>query len=351
MFKVKDCAGTIPAILGMACAMAASNAYAQSPTPLLITATNGAQNSLAVINAATKQTVLVPTGGAGGAGGNAGGVAVDGSIAAVVNFGSSNVTIFSREGDAMVPSQLFATASKPVSVAFVLGHLGVLGQSTLQSFRTNGVKVEPQSDGIVPLMIGDGSAAQVVVYNGGAMYTEKTGDIVGVPLGPNGVAGANTSVALPQAPNNNTPFGLVGRGNEVYATIAHSNLEALITNGEIVSLAENTLPSVNANGGFLHAPCWNTLFGQFLFTSDSPGQRLSRYLVSDTNIFFDKPQVATLNGAPTDLTVVNSLLAVIDGGSNGISNITLFELTSEGELNQAFSLQIAGAINGVGIVL
>jgi hypothetical protein len=294
----------------------------------------------------------VPTGGAGGAGGNAGGVAVDGNLAAVVNFGSSNVTIFSRSGDAMAPIQLIATASKPVSVAFGQGHLVVLGQTTVESFRTDGLKVALQSDGIVPLLIGDGSAAQVVVYNGGAMYTEKTGDIVGVPFAPSGgLAGPGTPVALPSAPNNNTPFGIVARNNEVYVTIAHSNLEALVVNGQIVSLAEGTLPYLNQNGGFLHAPCWNTLFEQFLFASDSPGGRLSRYLVSDTNIFFDKPQVATLNGAPTDLTVQNSLLGVIDGGSGGISDISLFNLTTEGELNLEFSLQIAGPINGVGIVL
>src|SRR4051812_49433975 len=51
--------------------------------PLFLTATNGANNFLAVVNTRTKETNYVPTGGLGGAGGNAGGVAVDGDLAAV----------------------------------------------------------------------------------------------------------------------------------------------------------------------------------------------------------------------------------------------------------------------------
>src|SRR4051812_29770108 len=62
--------------------------------PLVLTATNGATNYLAVVNARTKEINYVPTGGVGNVAGNAGGVAVSGRMAAVVNFGSSTVTIF-----------------------------------------------------------------------------------------------------------------------------------------------------------------------------------------------------------------------------------------------------------------
>ena len=46
--------------------------------PLFLTATNGANNLLAVVNTRSKQISFVPTGGIGGASGNAGGVAVSG---------------------------------------------------------------------------------------------------------------------------------------------------------------------------------------------------------------------------------------------------------------------------------
>src|SRR5579871_1488294 len=69
--------------------------------PLLLTAANASPNFLAVINTRTKEVNYVPTGGAGGVSGNAGGVAVSGRLAAVVNFGSTNVTIFVRRGNTM----------------------------------------------------------------------------------------------------------------------------------------------------------------------------------------------------------------------------------------------------------
>ena len=115
--------------------------------PLFLTATNGANNFLAVVNTRTKQTDYVPTGGVGGASGNAGGVAVSGRIAAVVNFGSSNVTIFVRRGNAMEPTQVIKTSSQPVSVAFGHNHLVVLGLTTAESFPVYGKTVAKDNDG------------------------------------------------------------------------------------------------------------------------------------------------------------------------------------------------------------
>ena len=134
--------GRIPAILTLLCAATMSMAFGadeslaqviggRAQDPLFLTATNGANNSLAVVNTRTRQTDYVPTGGLGGVGGNAGGVAVSGQIAAVVNFGSTNVTIFTRRGNAMVPAQTIKTASQPVSAAFGHDHLVVLDRKSV----------------------------------------------------------------------------------------------------------------------------------------------------------------------------------------------------------------------------
>lgn len=302
--------GRIPALLVLMCAGAASAAFGadelqeqakqgHSQAPLFLTATNGANNFLAVVNARTKQTDFVPTGGFGGAGGNAGGVAVSDKIAAAVNFGSSNVTIFIRHGNAMEPSQVIKTSSQPVSVAFGHNHLVVLGLTTAESFPVYGNMVAPNNDGVVQLAKGDKSAAQIVAYNGGVVYSEKSGSLATLSLSTNGTAGLsgpNTPILLPNAPNNDTPFGMVARGANVYITIAHSDLETLVVNGQIVSSAAGPTPYKNQAGGFLHAPCWNALSGQFLFSADSPAKQLRRYLVSDSSIFFDKQGVATLGG-------------------------------------------------------
>src|SRR5438034_756944 len=91
--------------------------------PLFLTITNGSTNFLAVVNARSKEVNYVPTGGGGGASGNAGGVAVSGRLAAAVDFSSSSVTVFVRRGNAMEPTQVIKTASQPVSVAFGHNHL------------------------------------------------------------------------------------------------------------------------------------------------------------------------------------------------------------------------------------
>lgn len=343
------------ALLFVCAAIASVGFAASTPAPLFLTETNGAVNYLAVINSNTQETDYVPTGGKGGVAGgsNAGGVAVSGQMAAVVNYGSSNVTIFVRHGGTMEPTQMIKTASQPVSVAFGHGHLVVLELTAAESFPVFGTSVTTTADGNVSLQIGDGSSAQIVTYDGGAVYTEKTGSIVELSLSTNGapgLSGPNTSVQLPGFPNNNTPFGMVGRGANIYVTIAHSDLEALVVNGRIVSMASAQTPYLNAAGGFLHAPCWNTLSGQFLFSADSPAKQIVRFLVSDTNVFFDKAGVATLLGAPTDLFASGSLLGVIDGGDGVNSNASLFDMTAEGELSLRFAVRIAGPINGAAII-
>jgi hypothetical protein len=328
MFTRRNRAGRLPAILTLMCGAAAATAFGadestelarqgRNQDPLFLTATNGSNNFLAVINTRTRETDYVPTGGSGGASGNAGGVAVSEKIAAAVNFGSSNVTIFVRRGNAMVPTQVIKTSSQPVSVAFGHNHLVVLGLTTAESFPVSGNTVAKDNDGLVQLAKGDKSAAQIVTFDGGAVYSEKSGSIAELNLSTNGMAGLsgpNRPILLPNAPNNDTPFGIVARGANVYATIAHSDLEALVVNGQIVSTAAGPMPFKDGSGNFLHAPCWNTLAGHFLYSADSPGKQLLRYLVSNNSVFFDKPGVAKLSGAPTDLAAEDGLLGVIDGG-------------------------------------
>ena len=357
-------AGKVPAVLPLICAVVAATAYgadeAQSlanqvrnQDPLFLTATNGANNFLAVINTRTKEMDFVPTGGLGGASGNAGGVAVHGSLAAAVNFASSTVTIFVRRGNAMAPTQMIKTSSQPVSVAFGHNHLVVLGLTTAESFPVYGNTVATDNDGVVQLAKADKSAAQIVTYDGGAVYSEKSGSIAELNLSTNGTAGLsgpNRPVLLPTAPNNDTPFGMVARGANVYVTIAHSDLEVLVVNGLIVSTAIGPTPFKDGSGNIIHAPCWNALAGHFLFSSDSPGKQLLRYLVSDSNVFFDKAGTAKLAGAPTDLAIERSLLGVIDGGDGVTSNASLFDIDSEGELTLRFAVKIAGPINGAAII-
>jgi hypothetical protein len=143
---------------------------------------------------------------------------------------------------------------------------------------------------------------------------------------------------------------MVADGSYVYVTIAHSDLQALVANGQIVTTAVGPTPFTNSQGSITHAPCWNALSGHFLFSSDSPGKQLLRYLVSDQNVFLDKTGVATLAGAPTDLAIKGTLLGVIDGGNGAYSDVALFNISSEGELTMSFTMKITAGINGAAII-
>jgi len=321
--------------------------------PLFLTATNGSANYLAIVNTRTGELNYVATGGVGNATGNAGGVAVSDRMAAVVNFGSSTVTVFVRRGDTLSPMQTIKTASQPVSVTFGHDHLVVLGLTTAESFAVNGNNVAGTADGTVNLTRSDNSAAQIVAFEGGVVYSEKSGSVALLDLATNGIGsgltGPNRTVELPAAPNNDTPFGMVARGRNVYLTIAHSDREALISNGKIVSVASSGQAYKDSAGNFLHAPCWNTLWGHFLYSADSPGHQLIRYLVSNSNVFYDKPGVARFGGSPTDLTADGNVLGVIDGG-NGNSTVSLFDIDSEGELTLRFAVPVPAPINGAAII-
>src|SRR5580704_2939199 len=157
MLLKKSPIGMAMATFALTCAAAsaafgAEEAKAQANhAPLFLTATNGSPNYLAVVNTVTKETDYVATGGNGAASGNAGGVAVSGELAAVVNFSSLTVTIFQRQGNAMQPIQTVKTTSQPLSVTFGHDHLVVLGTNTAESFPLYGSTVG-SNDGIAQLL-------------------------------------------------------------------------------------------------------------------------------------------------------------------------------------------------------
>src|SRR4051794_3722111 len=73
---------------------------------LVVTSSNGSSNRLLVYDTQGTLLASLPTGGQGGVGGNAGGIATAGGAVAVVNFGSSSVSIFRVQNAGLALQQM-----------------------------------------------------------------------------------------------------------------------------------------------------------------------------------------------------------------------------------------------------
>ncbi len=308
---------------------------------LVVTASNATKNQLLVYSTGGQLIQTVPTQGQGGVSGNSGGIEAKDDMVAVVNFGSQSVSLFERSDNGFHLEKLVPTASSPVSVAFGVDHLYILGTTKVESHRMFGSDVDSNPDGVMALLVADGSAAQVGVVENQLIVTEKgstTGVIETFSLLPDGaVSGVVTLVTnIPADPL--APFGLVTRGNNAYVTIAHSNEITLVRNGMVLTVT---------GSGTQNAPCWLTLVGPFLFSSNSPSMSISRYAVYGEKIVQDAAVAASLAGDPTDIASADGLVAVIDSGGH----LSIFSVDEDGNLTllQAAST-IPSVANGVAVV-
>jgi hypothetical protein len=322
-------------LLGAMAALSTASAQA-----LVVTASNASANQLLVYSTAGRMLQAIPTEGQGGVSGNSGGIASQGSLVAVVNYGSQSVSLFSRGGARFGLLQVMPTIAKPVSVAFGNGHLYVLGATQVASYWMFESYVSPAGDGMTNLLLADGSAGQVGVVQNQLIITEKNNGIETVNLAADGsiTGGAVTVQAIPS--NVNTPFGMATRGNNAYVTIAHADETALVRNGQVLTVTAS---------GTQHSPCWLALDGPFLYSANSPSMSISRYAVYGQKLVLDGPVVAQTKGAPTDIAAASGLVAVIDG-ANGITHLSIFSADEDGNLTLKSAANINGAANGVAIV-
>lgn len=313
---------------------------------VIVTSSNTVNNQLLVYDTTGALIESVPTLGQGGVNDNAGGIAVGNGLIAVVNHGSQTVSLVSRTQSGFALSQVVAVASPPVSVVFGKDHLYVLGTTTVESHRLGSDGIDLTSDGVVPLLAADGSAAQVGVAGSQLIVTEKSGTIEVVSLESGAAVGSPLSVALP-ADSRDTPFGLVTRGSSAYVTIAHSDVIGLVKNATLAALV-----ATGAVGGEgQHSPCWLAIVGPFIYSSNSPSRSISRLVAGGNNIALDLPVAAQTVGAPIDIAASTELLAVVESRADGTSLLTQFRIDEDGDLSQTTSTAIASAANGVAIVV
>lgn len=166
--------------IGVLSLMIVGAVAAQNPTwsddhAIVVTATNTSTNALLIYNTRGVLQATIPTRGSGGAAGNAGGIAQDHDQLAVINFGSGNVTVFSKDTDhlSLRFEKLIPALTNPVSVTFANHHLYILTTSYIESHRIDQNDVASVADGKSKLIVGDGSAAQVGALQGQLIVSEK----------------------------------------------------------------------------------------------------------------------------------------------------------------------------------
>jgi hypothetical protein len=323
----------------------AGQAFAEGSNrqPLVVAASNTTTNSLMVFDSTGTLVKQIPTQGQGGVSGNAGGVTAAGGRVAVVNFASSNVSVFARESgaDLFRLERVVPAGGNPVSVAFGTDHLYILTTTHVESHRMGPWGVAPVADGVAQLVRADGSAAQVGVIRGQLIITEKSNAIERVNLATDGTVNGVAALVANIPANVNAPFGLATRGDEAYVTIAHADEISLVRNDTVLTVT---------GSGTQHAPCWVALGGAFLFSANSPSQSVSRYAVYGQKIVQDAAVVAQFVGHPTDIAYNRGLAAVVDGSAAN-SRVTVFKVDEDGN----FALQGAATVtspstNGVAIV-
>ncbi|RDS79643.1 hypothetical protein DWU98_16370 [Dyella monticola] len=310
---------------------------------LIVTASNTASNALLVYNTHGALVEQIKTQGAGGVTGNAGGIAQNHDLLAVVNFGSGNVSVFRKPHDhgLLQLEKVVPAITNPVSVAFGRDHLYILTATHIESHPIDRFGVSSTADGEAQLVVADGSAAQVGVLRGQLVITEKSNVIETVNLTAQGAVTGSTQRVANIPSNVNAPFGLATRGNDAYVTIAHANEISLVRNDAVLTVT---------GSGTQMAPCWVTLDGPFLFSANSPSQSVSRYAVYGQKIIQDDAVVAKFSGNPSDITYRDGLAAVIDANGS-VSHVSIFNVDGDGDFNLKSAVTIGNAAtNGVAII-
>ncbi len=320
---------------------------------LVITSTNSPTgNALEVFQlngSATNSLSLadtLPTGGNGGASGNAGIVQFKGDFGVVANFGSNSVSQLVRYDNFIRVGRLLSlgsTCAQPDSVALTDDQLFVVGANCAQSYAWP----LGYMDGS-PVSLSDSSAAQIAVGETWAAVTMKSGSVMQLPLTHEGgpLAGTSTSIALP-ADANNTPLGEAFWGNLLGFTPAHSPDSFAIVNDN-----RDVFPVVGPTPPYpTNAPCWLAKGPKSVwYAGNSPGEAVSIFFSDAQGGEFYKS--IPLPGVATDITVSadKKWLAVIYSGADG-AHVAVFAIDSYGDLTPFATSPAIGVASFSGVAI
>jgi hypothetical protein len=289
---------------------------------------------------------MLPTGGKGGAGGNAGILQFKDDLGAVANYGSNSVSQLVRDDDIISVGRTISLASgcvKPDSVALSWKHLFVVGTNCAESHKWPWGNV----DGTV-VSLPDTTAAQIAVGKTWAAVTLKgtsTGSVLQLPLTDGALNGTSNSVTLTSV-DNIVPFGEAFWGDILGFTPAHSTDTFAIVDE---SLDVYPIPGLTFISG--NAPCWVAKGpGNLWYTGNSPAGKISIFFSDGQGGAYNKS--ISLPGSPTDITVSRDgkwLAVIYTASSEGY--VAVYSIDAYGDLTYVAtspSVSVA-AFNGVAI--
>jgi len=274
----------------------------------------------------------LPTGGTGGAGGNAGILQFRDDLGAVANYGSNSVTQLERDHDFISIGRTISLGSgcmNPDSVSLGKDHLYVVDTVCAESFPWPSGST---ADGTVSL--GDTNAAQIAVGWSWAAVTLKDNKLYQLPLtGPGALSGTYTPVTLLSGAES-VPLGEAFWGDVLGFTPAHDTHSfAIVSDGTEYPILGPTPPySVPTPA---NAPCWVAKGnGNAWYTGNSPGHAISIFFSdSQGGEFYKSVILEDPTGVPTDITVSpdGKWLAVIyTDGSDGY--VAVYSIDKYGDL-------------------
>jgi hypothetical protein len=323
-----------------------------SRIPLVLASTNDATgNSVAVFELRTSGTPalnlaqLVPTGGNGGAAGDAGILQFKDGEGAVANFGSNTVTRLKRSYNRISVDgtiQLAPGCTHPDSVALSYDHLFVVGATCAESFTWPEGYHE---SGSAPIKLPDATAAQIAVGKTWAAVTLGSGSVLNMPLAHDGgLSGQSSQITLPSDANN-TPLGAAFWDDTLGFEPAHSvDSFALATaNGQVFPVA-GPAPAYPTN-----APCWLAKGrGNIWYAGNSPGHAISIFFSDGQGGVFYKS--VPVPGVVTDLSTSRDgrwLAALYTADGSGF--VTVFSVDDQGDLTLVATSSPIGAASFSGV--
>lgn len=329
----------------------ASDRHHHGNTLVLTTTNDPNANQLVVFKLNSDETPsltlvnTLPTGGKGGAGGNAGAVQFRDENGAVVNFGSNTLSRLVRdEGSVHIAGTipLAANCVQPLSVALKQRHAFVVGTNCAESHSWPSGYLDGHT-----VSLPDNSAAQIVTGESWSAVTLKSGSVLALGLTAGGALnGSSSTVTLP-ANANDTPLGAAFWGDLLGFNPAHSpDSFALVNKDAEVFPVLGPQPAFPAN-----APCWLAKGpGNIWYAGNSPGQSIS--------IFFSDGQGGTfyksvpVAGVPTDVSVSpdgNWLAVIFTAGDGSGARISVFSIDTTGDLSLVATSDPVGiaSFNGV----